>query len=230
MKTLDLARLAPLAIPHTLSKTGWLSRQPDEFRERMASIGRWRNFRAGQNLYESGDEADAVFGLEMGLLDISIPVSDDLMVHMHRAGPGFWIGDSALLAEQPRVVSVHAHVDSLVFAIPAAPLRRLLAQRPQDLLYFYRLNHANIALVLQGYAEVLALPPRVRFARMLLRLAAPDGLIQATQSELGGMVGMSRAAFRRALCGLIAAGIVRTEYCKVWIVDRAGLEDAAAGF
>jgi hypothetical protein len=42
------------------------------------------------------------------------------------------------------------------------------------------------------------------------------------------MIGMSRAAFRRAFSSLIDAGIVRTEYGKVRILDRAALEAEAA--
>jgi CRP-like cAMP-binding protein len=219
---------SPVLNPSALSKTGWLAEQPADFRERMAALGRWRTYAAGESLYDHGDEANAVFGLEDGLLDIAIPISDDEMVNLHRAHPGFWIGDSALLSGSTRTISVTAHADSLVFAIPARALKRHLAEHPEDMTNFYRLNHANVTLTLQTLAEIVALPPRARFARMLLRLASADGLVQATQTELGGMIGMSRAAFRRAFSSLIDAGIVRTEYGKVRILDRPALEAEAA--
>jgi len=56
-----------------------------------------------------------------------------------------------------------------------------------------------------------------------------DGdVIRATQTELGKLAGMSRAAFRRAFSELLASGIVKTEYGKVRITDRAALKAEAA--
>lgn len=213
--------------PCVLSKTGWLAEQPADFQERMVALGDWRTNHAGQSLYDVGDAPNAVFGLETGLVDISIPISDDEMVTLHRAGPGVWAGDSALFSGQPRVVSLTAHTDSLVFAIPARALKRHIDERPADLLYFYKLNHRNFELALSALAEVIALPPRARFARLLLRLASGDDMIRATQTELGKLAGMSRAAFRRAFTELLAKGIVKTEYGKVRIMERAALEAEA---
>ena len=221
-------RGSPMLMPCTLSKTGWLAEQPAEFQERMVALGHWRTFRAGRNLYEFGDGSNGVFGLETGLADIAIPISDDEMVTLHRAGPGLWAGDSALFADVPRIASVTAHTDSLVFVIPAQALKQHIAERPADLLYFYKLNHRNFELALTALADVIALPPRARFARLLLRLACGCDLIRATQTELGKLAGMSRAAFRRAFSELLDAGIVKTEYGKVRIADRAALEAEAA--
>jgi CRP-like cAMP-binding protein len=221
-------RGSPILTPCALSKTGWLAEQPADFQERILALGGWRTLRAGQSLYEVGDASNGVFGLETGLVDISIPISDDEMVTLHRAGPGLWAGDSALFAGMPRVVSVTAHTDSLVFVIPAQALKRHIAERPADLLHFYKLNHRNFELALRALADVIALPPRARFARLLLRLASGDGVIRATQTELGKLAGMSRAAFRRAFSELLAAGIVKTEYGKVRITDRTALEAEAA--
>ncbi|MFD0980105.1 Crp/Fnr family transcriptional regulator [Tropicimonas aquimaris] len=210
-----------------LAVTGWFSEQPEDFRERMLALANWRTYRAGEDLYEVGDEPNGVFGLENGELDIAVPLSDDEMVVLHRAQPGFWIGDSALLAETKRGLSVVARVESLVLSIPARPLLRHLSERPEDIVYFYRLNHAKIMLTLKVLVETVALPPRSRFARMLLRLATKDGRVNATQTELGAMAGMSRAAFRRSFAELIEARIVRTEYGGIRILDRRALEDEA---
>ncbi|MEE4121306.1 MAG: Crp/Fnr family transcriptional regulator [Paracoccaceae bacterium] len=221
-------RGSPILNPCTLSKTGWLAEQPADFQERMVALGGWRTFRAGQSLYEVGDPSNGVFGLETGLVDISIPISDDEMVTLHRAGPGLWGGDSALFADVPRIASLTAHTDSLVFVLPARALKQHIAERPTDLLYFYKLNHRNFELAIRALAEVIALSPRARFARLLLRLASGGDLIRATQTELGKLAGMSRAAFRRAFSELLDAGIVKTEYGKVRITDRAALEAEAA--
>ncbi len=79
--------------------------QPAELQERIARTGRWMSLAKGARLYNTGEDAVAMFGLGEGLLDIAIPVSDDEEVTVHRARPGFWIGDGALLSSVPREVS-----------------------------------------------------------------------------------------------------------------------------
>lgn len=209
-----------------LAETGWLSLQPTDFQDRMVSIGRWTAVPRGRSLYVLGEEPDAVFGLGSGLLDISMPVeSEDVIVH--RAPPGFWVGDGALLSGVPRLITVAPATDCEVFRIPHAPLRRILAENPEDWQCFHHLATLNGALATQTLAEMLVLPARPRFARLLLRTALPDGTVAATQEELGRMAGMSRAAFRRAFRALIAAGVLETGRGIVRVHDRAALEHEA---
>ena len=209
-----------------LAQTGWLSLQPPDFQDRMIAIGRWTAVPRGKALYVLGEEPDAIFGLGTGLLDISVPVGEEDVI-VHRAPPGFWVGDGALLSGVRRVLTVTAHTDCEVFRIPEAPLRRVLEDNPGDWRCLHHLATLNGLLATQALAEAIALPARPRFARVLLRLAGPDGTINATQEELGRMAGMSRAAFRRAFGALIDAGVLETGRGSVQIHDRAALEREA---
>jgi len=210
-----------------LDRTGWLSDLPLDFRERMARIGRRTTLSRGASLYEVGEAPQAIYGLAEGLLDVSIPIGPDEEVTVHRAPPGFWIGDGALLSGLPRVLSVRAAADCRLFRIPHAALIRVLEANPGDWMYLHRLSTLNAALCMHTLAEVIALPPRARFARLLLRIAPPDGTVHATQEELGRMAGMSRAAFRRAFRSLIRSGALETGRGTIRIHDRAALERAA---
>lgn len=212
-----------LTAEHALSSVGWLAGEAPDFRDRLLSLARWRSYRAREDVYLAGDEPNGLFGLEKGRIDVSIPISIDEMVTIHRAQPGFWVGDSALFAGRTRGVSLVTHEECLILTIPALPLRRMLEERPEDYACFYRLNDANFMLTLQALAETIALPPRTRFARMLLRLSSRDGTVEATQTELGALAGMSRAAFRRAFSELIERGVVRMEYGAVRILDMEAL-------
>lgn len=210
-----------------LGSTGWLAAQPADFRDRMAGIGRWMALSRGKALYEVGEAPQAIYGLSEGLFDISIPIGPDEEVTVHRAPPGFWIGDGALLSGLPRLLSVRAAADCRLFRIPHAALVRSLGEHPGDWMYLHRLSTLNGTLCMERLAEVLALPTRARFARLLLHIAQPDGTVQATQEELGRMAGMSRAAFRRAFRSLIRAGALETGRGTIRIHDRAALERAA---
>ena len=145
-----------------LSEFGWLSQQTEGFQDRMAQIGRWMSLTKGQFVYGVGDAPDAVFGLEEGLLDVAIPIHPDEMVTLHRATRGFWIGESALLAETTRGVALIAAADCRVLRLPGDAVRRHLAENPQDWTCFFRLSHMNVMTTIAALAEIVALPPRAR--------------------------------------------------------------------
>lgn len=208
----------------SLATTGWLSLQPADFQDRMIAIGRWATVLRGKALYVLGEEPDAIFGLGEGLLDISLPVDPDDDVTVHRAPPGFWVGDGALLSGVRRFLTVTAATNCEVFRIPQAPLWRVLEQHPGDWRCFHHLATLNAVLATQALAEALVLPARPRFARILLRLATPDGTVNATQEELGRMAGKSRAAFRRTFRTLIETGVLATGRGSVRIQNRPALE------
>lgn len=215
------------AAPVTLLSTGWLADQPEPFRARLLAVARWKSLRRGEGLYEVGDEPNALFGVEEGFLDISLPIAPTEDVVIHRAPPGFWIGDSAILAGAARTLTLAAATPARVLMVPAAALRRQLDAHPQDWPSLAALSHRNATLAIQALAEALALPPRTRFARLLLRIADAEGTVRATQEDLGRLAGMSRAAFRRAFADLIGAGVVSLGYAGLTILDRAALEAEA---
>jgi CRP/FNR family transcriptional regulator, cyclic AMP receptor protein len=210
-----------------LACSGWLAEEPAEVRARLGALGGWITLLRGEPLYEAGDEPTGIHGLGEGLLDLSVPLPGGEDVLIHRAPPGFWIGDGLILTGKKRVLSVRAATEARVFTIPEGVLRRSLARYPEDWVSLHRLTGRNAALAVTAMAEIIALPPRQRFACMLLRCMAPDGTVRATQEELGRMAGMSRVAFRRAFRELIAEAVVRTEYRTIRVLDRARLNAIA---
>lgn len=218
---------SPAELLRNLANIGWLSEQPAAFVNRIAVLGRWVTLKRGERLYTAGEQPDAMYGLAEGALDLAIPINKDEEVMVHRAGPGFWIGESALLSGDSRTISVTAAVESRAFRIPIAAVKRDLSLHPADWMHFHKLTHMNGTLCISVLAEVISLPPRARFARMLLRMSTADGRVRVTQEELGRMAGMSRAAFRRAFASLIDAAIVETGYGGLLIRDHAALERVA---
>jgi CRP-like cAMP-binding protein len=207
-----------------LDAVGWLAQQPSTFRDWAAAAGRWRRYQKGQVLYDAGDASDGLYGLAAGALDITFPLLAEETVTFHRAEIGFWIGESGLLADEPRAVSVHAAAPSRVFFIAGDVVRTMLAERPEHWRAFYLLSHTNAVTAANLLAEALALSVTARVARRLLRLAAPDGVVSTTQDELAKLVGVARATLQRSLEELAKVGAIETGYRSVRIADRAALE------
>lgn len=206
-----------------LDAVGWLAQQPPEFRDWAAALGRWRCYQIGQVLYDAGDPSDGLYGLAEGALDVTFPLVAEEPVTLHRAEVGFWIGDSALLAQEPRAVSVHAAAPSRVFYIAGESVRAMLAERPEHWRAFYLLSHRNTVTAINLLAEVLALTVTARVARRLLRLAGPDGVVVATQEDMAKLIGVARATLQRAFEELAKTGAIATGYRSVTITDRAAL-------
>ncbi len=212
-----------------LAGAGWLAGQPDAFRTWAARAGRWRGFARGQTLYQFGDAPDGLYGLASGILEIQVPLNADEQITIHRAEPGFWIGESALLARTSRSITVVAAVASRVFFIPAAAMRALLEEEPAYWYCFFELSHINATRAVATLAEVFSRSPQERLARMLLRLADAQGRVNATQEDLSRLIGMTRSSLRRILAELIDSGAVETGYRNLRIVDRAGLQSLIEG-
>jgi CRP-like cAMP-binding protein len=214
------AELAPL------DTVGWLAEQPAEFRDWAGRTGRSRRLEGGQVLYDAGEAPDGLYGLAEGALNVTLPLVGDEPVTVHRAEVGFWIGDSALLADAPRLVSLSAALPSRVFFVPAGAVRSLLLHRPEFWPAFYQLSHTNVLTALQLLAEALALSPRARVARHLLRLADGDGVASVSQDDLARLIGVTRTTLYRVVRDLTERGILEAGYRHITILDRAALQRA----
>ena len=206
-----------------LDRVGWLSRQPESFRCWVAENGRWRRFAAGETIYLAGEEPDGMYGLGAGALDVTFPLHGDEPVTLHRAEPGFWIGEAALMAREGRLVSLSAAAESRVFILPLSALRELLARDPACWRTLYEQSFSNLSVALTLLAEALSLSPRARLARLLLRLADAERRVHGHQDDFGRLIGMTRSSARRALTSLGEAGTIRTGYRSLEIVDVEGL-------
>lgn len=146
---------------------------------------------------------------------------------VHRAQPGFWIGEAALLVDATFRIWVWSAAEGRLFCVPTDALRRNLADYPEDMACFFSLSMSHTMLAVGVLAEVLSLSTQARFARLLLRLAGPKGAIRATQEELGRMAGMSRAALRRSCAALIDSGAVQIQYGDLRVADYSMLRRLA---
>ncbi len=206
-----------------LDKVGWLSEQQDDFRLWAEQVGRWRTFEKGQFIYHFGDPSDGVYGLASGDLQITFPLVAEDPVIIHRAEIGFWIGDAAELADEPRFVTIMAASPTRLLHLPSSSIRVLLANRPDHWRAFYRLSTKNNRLAVSLLAEALSLTVRARVCRRLLALSNPRGDAAITQEELAKLLGITRPTLRRCLVDLEGQGAIKTRYRRVRVIDPDAL-------
>jgi CRP-like cAMP-binding protein len=206
-----------------LDQVGWLVQEALELREWVAAVGRWRVFEAGQLIYSYGDPSNGVYGLGSGSLELMFPLVQDEPVFLHLAEIGFWIGDAAELANNPRLVSLSAASRSRVLHVSSSSIQKLLAAKPEYWPAFYRLSGINFRTLARLYAEALSLTLRARVCRHLLRLAEAPTVVEITQDELANLVGVARGTLRRCLTELTSLGAIERRYGKLRVLDATVL-------
>lgn len=207
-----------------LAEVGWLASQPADFKVALARAGQWRTFGAGEIVYLAGDEADGLYGLAEGALELQYPLIGEEQVALHRAEPGFWVGEAAILSGRTRIISLGAASDCRVFFVPAAKLRNIVDRDPRYLRAIFEQSHANQTIAVRLLAEALSLTPRARLARLLLRLADDTGAVEGSQEDFARVLGMTRSSVRRAMASLTDIGVIETGYRNHVILDPDHLE------
>ncbi len=210
-----------------LEGRGWLSERSRRVRESLREIASVRLFERGEHVYVVGDGANGVFGLVRGALSISLPRLDGEDLVFHRADPGFWIGEAALLARKERLVSVRTVEDSYLVQLPADELLRLVDSNPGLVADFYTLTMGNVETILKLMGNLSVSPSDVRVAFRLLiqdeQLGSDDAWIRVSQEALAELVALSVPTLQRALRRFEDAGLVEIGYRRLRVVDRLGL-------
>ncbi|MGZ8571933.1 MAG: cyclic nucleotide-binding domain-containing protein [Actinomycetota bacterium] len=81
---------------------------------------------AGQVLIEIGQPGAGMFVLEEGELEVQLPTGEAIIL-----GPGEFVGDLALLTDEPHVARVRAHTEVRCLAISRQDFTELLQEQPR---------------------------------------------------------------------------------------------------
>ncbi len=84
-----------------------------------------RMLKAGESLFNAGEQADAAYFVLSGKLSLTIGDAE------RRVEPGALVGETALMADVHRRASAKATEDSELLRIPGAVFRRVLSEFPR---------------------------------------------------------------------------------------------------
>jgi CRP/FNR family transcriptional regulator, cyclic AMP receptor protein len=195
--------------------------------ERISRVSVARSFPAGVRVFHEGDHSDACYLVRKGDLRVTREHSDGRAIALATLGPGDLFGELAMLDGEARSASVETLTDSELLALPAADVRRLLADHPEISVKLIaaltkRLRETNERVARQSFQTV---PSRV--AGVLTQLIAEESAsvgrqgitIHMTQADLAQLAGTSRESVSRFLATLERAGVVRVGRGRVTVVE-----------
>jgi CRP-like cAMP-binding protein len=210
-----------------LEAQGWFSQRSKATRAKLSAIAKLRSFAKDERIYLAGDPANGVFGLVCGSLNISFPRGDGEDYAIHRAGAGFWIGDLAMLANKPRLVSVRAAEPTVMVQFSVQDLTKLLREDPRLYADFCELTYENVGLALRLVSNLAIASTDKRLADRLIMefdaLSNGDGWVPLSQAELAKLLAVSLPTLQRGVRRFVNAGVLVSSYGRMRVVDRGAL-------
>src|SRR6516165_10093949 len=94
------------AAHRTVSRLGWLSSEPERFRQLVLERSVLQKVGAEQVIYATGDPPGGVFGLVSGGLRILVAPPEAASFSIHLFVPGSWTGEASATTGRPRLVTV----------------------------------------------------------------------------------------------------------------------------
>src|SRR4051812_48850867 len=98
--------------------------------ETLKRTGRKLSFRAGDVIFNQGDVGDGIYIVEEGEVEISAVVDGERGPSLSRLPPRVFLGEMAVIDDQPRSATAAAAVDSVVAFVPRDETLRALSGSP----------------------------------------------------------------------------------------------------
>jgi CRP-like cAMP-binding protein len=204
-----------------LSRGGWLSGTPVDFRDAILSRCRWERLEADALIQHGGEERGELIGLADGVIAMRTILGRADTPIMHFAHPVLWIGHGPVILGRQRVTEAVARSPVWLARVPQTKIRQLLDERPEWWRHFNRIPAIISDMALNVAADLLIRDSEHRCAAVLLRLTGhrftdpgnPKAVdVSITQAELAGAANLSRTSVRTMLERLAARGLIEQGY------------------
>ena len=188
-----------------------------------------RAFAAGAFICMKGDPVDAWMGIIDGLGKMASFWTTGKTTSLIGISTGGWFGEGSLLKNEPRRYDVMALRATRVAFMNRSTFLWLMDHSIAFNRYLITQLNERLGQFIGMMENERLLDPDARIARCLAGLFNPvlypetNRLLQISQEELGYLAGVSRQRTNQALRTLEDAGLVRSEYAGIDILDLDGL-------
>ena len=171
--------------------------------KRLAAVAREQTFAAGKEIFKEGDLGHGIYLIRDGLVEISVQGGPTGRYIFTQAGPGEFLGEMAVIEDQPRSANAVARENSTLYFLPRSEVLKLVADIPGVALVLLKeISHRLRTFNRQYLREVLQaerLAVVGRFARSIVHdLKNPLNIIGLT-SEIASLEQTSPESRQEAL-------------------------------
>jgi CRP-like cAMP-binding protein len=207
-----------------LGGSGWLSLQPEEFRDEVLRRALPVKYGAGDVIYRIGDPLGGIYGVVSGavIANVAPPKATPLLVHV--LTPGGWTGEGPYLSRQPRRLELRAAMDTSAVYLPLEMMDQMTERNPAAARCFTQIVMMNLDVVLRAFHDLQDPDEYRRIARALRRLTGGVAKpIPLSQAALGILANASRKTVNAALQRFTKSGWVKKGYRSIAIIDPVAL-------
>ena len=207
----------------------WGQSLTDEEMARALAGTTERTFSAGAFICMKGEPVDYWMGLINGLGKMASHWTTGKTTSLTGISSGAWFGDGSMLKHEPRRYDVMAIRESRVAFMNRSTFNWLLDHSIPFNRYMIAQLNERLGQFIGMIENERMLDTDARIARGLAALFNPvlypgtNRLLQISQEELGYLAGVSRQRANQALKVLEDAGLVRSEYGGINVLDLEGL-------
>ena len=212
-----------------LAKSPWTFGLQPETLQRVRAAIVVRDLTPGGYVCHKGDAANAWVGVVDGLVKLVSVSRDGKSVTFAAVPAGSWFGEGSVLKREIRKYDVVALRDSRVAMMPEATFFWLLDTSISFNRFILSQLNERLGQFMAAFEHDRLLSPEARVARALANMCHPllypghERCIELSQDELGHLVGASRQRISQALHALAEAGLIKSDYRMLTVLDIEGL-------
>ncbi len=213
-------------IPAALARNPLFAALSEERRRQLAAGGSPVRLEPGSALFRAGDEADAMYVVVTGEVDVAVPFHDGRDVWLARLGVGALVGEMGVLDGGPRSADVCAVPRTELWRIGRRAVIETLRAEPSVGLELLAIMARRLRMTDLLLQETALLDLGARLARLLLE--SHGATVALSQGEMARLIGASRERVNRKLALWRAEGWIELGPYGVKVMNRAALVASAS--
>ena len=211
----------------TFPDSGFLSDASSELKRVLTSLSSDIHIKAGEVLFEQGDDGDALYAILSGAIEFSVLSEDGRKLALNVMRDGALFGEIAMFDPGERTATVTALEPSVVRRVRNDDVLNGVREDPELAIDLIHLAGQRMRWMDRQLSEQVFLPMPSRLARKLLYLTdRPDGgtaTLALSQAELAEFVGATREAVSKTLSGWKKMGVIASARGAISVLDRSAL-------
>jgi CRP-like cAMP-binding protein len=224
------APVRSLTLDQLLEQSAWFVQLDGPAQAQVRSDASERAVAMGDSLSHHGEQQHAWYGVLEGLVKWAITAPDGRTVSLGGQSVGSWFGEGTLIRNTPRQSDLVALRHSRVAQIPFDTFDWLRRHRPSFNDFLLMQVNERMHWFMGNYAAQGLLDTDSQVARALMGMVHPllnprgERHLQLSQEELANLAAVSRQSCNSALMRFKSAGLVRSAYGGIVVLDLPGLQ------
>lgn len=211
-----------------LPKSGFLSEASDALLNLLNDLSTSSQLEAGEVLFEQGDDAQELYALLRGSLEVSVLSMDGRKLALNVMRPGALFGEIALFDAGERTATIAALEPSTLLKVRSRDMLDEIRAKPDLAVDLIRLAGQRMRWMDRQLNEQVFLPMPTRLARKVLylteRAEGGSATLFLSQAELADFVGATREAVSKTLSAWKRQGVISSTRGALSVEDREALQ------